>query len=395
FTIMLTLAIFGCSKTAVGTGSGGGSSGGGGGGGGGNTPRTFSVQGQIGLTGVGGIIIQAHEQFIVSIYSFKDEAELTNVNIEYYALDNSYKIAGIPAGDVYVIKAVKQGLTLSALVWGAAGETKTVNLSPISTVAAEIVSANPVVQATLEAANENTDMGVVETILNDIVEYYTNDSAALDELTASVNAGNLNAADLPAAVLDGVNDTVANESRTLTTAVYPAGTGTVEPNGGVYLRGTRLRLTAVPSDGYEFQNWSSGGSNPLEIELTNSVTNVIANFGIVSNYTAPNTFTAQGVIAFKEAGGMSTQALTEQRKIKVSSFKTGGNFDFVRVKLNGDNTYTVANLPLGEVCVIEVVRGGRAKLKNLVWGTADGEIKTADLTPTSTITVAVLLAGGN
>ncbi|GBR77280.1 hypothetical protein NO2_1685, partial [Candidatus Termititenax persephonae] len=42
-----------------------------------------------------------------------------------------------------------------------------------------------------------------------------------------------------------------------------------------------------------------------------------------------------------------------------------------------------------------VVRGGRAKLKNLVWGTADGEIKTADLTPTSTITVAVLLAGGN
>jgi hypothetical protein len=231
---MLAVAIFGCGKTASSIGSSGGGSSGGGGGGTPNTPKTFSVRGKIDLSKPDGAATQSQEQFSVSIYSFNADTDISNVDIKYYTVDNTYTMTGIPAGDVYLIKAVKGGqLELSALVWGAAGETKIVNLTPISTVTVELVSANPVIQATLEAANENTDMSVITEIQNDIETYYKNDPAALAELTASVNAGDLDAAALPGAVTDIVDDKVELNSRTLSVAVSLAGTGTVSPSGGV------------------------------------------------------------------------------------------------------------------------------------------------------------------
>jgi hypothetical protein len=393
-TIMLAAVIFGCGKTASSVGSSGGGSSGGGGGGGGskpNTPKTFSVQGKINLSKPDGAVTQSQEQFSVDIYSFNADTDISNVDIKYYARDNSYAITGIPAGDVYLIKAVKGGqLELSALVWGEAGENKTVNLTPVSTVTVEIVSANPVIQATLEAANENTDMSVITEIQNDIETYYKNDPAALAELTASVNAGDLDAAALPSGVISGVNSIVVANSRTLSVAVSPVGTGTVSPNGGVYLRGTTLRLKAVASAGYEFTSWASGGnSNPLEITLAEPVTSVTANFATDTGYAMPNSFTAQGSMAFNESGGIGIMAVNELISIKVSSFKTGDNFDFAKLSFTG-NTYKVSNLPLGEGYVIEARRGGRARLRSLVWGTTDGETKVANLTPTSTVVLDFL-----
>jgi hypothetical protein len=392
-TIMLAAAIFGCGKTASNVGSSGGGSSGGGGGGTPNTPKTFSVRGKIDLSKTDGAAIQAWGQFEVAIYSFNADTDISNVDIKYYALDNSYAITGIPAGDVYMIKAnnENEGVELSALVWGAAGENKTVNLTPISTVTVELVSANPVIQATLEAANENTDMGVIEEIQDDIAEYYSN-PAALAGLTDSVNNGDLDVAALPSDVLDIVDDKVELNSRTLSVAVWPVGTGTVSPNGGVYLSGTALRLKAVASEGYEFKSWSNGeNSNPWEIKLENSNISVTANFAADTGYAAPDSFTAQGSMAFNESGGISIMAVNEQIKIKVSSFKDSDKLDFVKISFTG-NTYEVSNLPVDEVCVIEAVRGGRARLKSLVWGTTDGETKTADLTPTSTVIVDFLEA---
>jgi hypothetical protein len=203
-------------------------------------------------------------------------------------------------------------------------------------------------------------------------------------------------ADLPGDVLNSVSSKVAANSRILNVAVSPAGAGTVElPNSGVYLSGTVLRLTAVASNGYEFENWSTGDTdNPLELELNEPVTSVTANFRAASNYTAPNSFSAQGSIAFNESGGIQTMAMTERYKIRVVS-STGNSFDFVQVQLKGDNTYKVSNLPLGEPCMIEVVCNGRARLRTLVWSFTDGETKIANLTPASSVVANLVLAGLN
>jgi hypothetical protein len=153
-----------------------------------------------------------------------------------------------------------------------------------------------------------------------------------------------------------------------------------------------LRLKATASAGYEFKSWSNGeNNNPWEIKLENSDISVTANFAADTSYAAPNSFTAQGSMAFDSSGGISIMGAHEQISIRVSSFKTGGNFDFANISLSG-NTYKVSNLPLGEACVIEAVRDGRAKLKSLVWGTTDGENKTANLTPTSSVVVDIVSA---
>ncbi|MDR1997933.1 MAG: hypothetical protein LBQ83_06390 [Candidatus Margulisbacteria bacterium] len=379
-TIITAVAIFGCGKTASSTGGGGGG-GSSGGGGGTPRPRTFSVQGHIDNSG--DVNIQSLDtEYEVSIYSFKEEIDLSGVECEYYALNNTYKITGIPLGAVYVIEAVREdSVTLSALVWGAAaGENKTVNLTPVSTVIATVISDDPVVQDSLAVSGVNATLsGILENIQEDIENYYESNPTA----TTNVNA-------LPPAVTGIVSDLVNTNKRTLAVTVSPAGTGTVSPNGGVYLKGTVLSLTAEPAGGYEFDNWSTGGNNPLEITL-NDNTSVIANFDVVSNYTAPNSFSVQGTIASDENGGFGAMALTEQYKIRIKSFDND-NLDFVKIKLRGDNTYTISNLPLANVYVVEATRGGTARLSNLVYGVQelDGMTETVNLTPTSTVLVQLL-----
>src|SRR5262249_22692290 len=72
----------------------------------------------------------------------------------------------------------------------------------------------------------------------------------------------------------------------LTTAVSPAGGGTVTPNplapglDGYYNNGTVVQLAASPTSGQQFSSWSgdaSGSSNPTSVTM-NAPRNVTANF---------------------------------------------------------------------------------------------------------------------
>jgi uncharacterized repeat protein (TIGR02543 family) len=68
----------------------------------------------------------------------------------------------------------------------------------------------------------------------------------------------------------------------LTTSVHPSGSGSVSvsPSGGTYQAGTEIELTANPSSGYVFSEWSggaTGGQNPRYITMDGDK-NVTANF---------------------------------------------------------------------------------------------------------------------
>jgi hypothetical protein len=70
----------------------------------------------------------------------------------------------------------------------------------------------------------------------------------------------------------------------LSTSVLPAGSGTVAANPtsstGYYNSGTPVQLTAAPTTGYSFSNWTgdaSGSTNPLTMNMT-APRSVVANF---------------------------------------------------------------------------------------------------------------------
>jgi uncharacterized repeat protein (TIGR02543 family) len=86
---------------------------------------------------------------------------------------------------------------------------------------------------------------------------------------------------------------------TLTTAVNPTGSGTVNASPvqnctGGYLAGTVVQLTAAPATGYAFANWSgdaSGTTNPVSVTM-NANLNVTANLRGVTLIAPANTLTA-------------------------------------------------------------------------------------------------------
>jgi hypothetical protein len=80
------------------------------------------------------------------------------------------------------------------------------------------------------------------------------------------------------------NFTEINNSYSLSTASYPANSGTVSGNG-TYTSGSTISISATPANGYQFSHWSgdtSGNSNPTSITI-NQDTSVIANFTEINN----------------------------------------------------------------------------------------------------------------
>lgn len=71
------------------------------------------------------------------------------------------------------------------------------------------------------------------------------------------------------------------EQYELEVIINPDNAGTVSPDGGSYEEGDEVSLSATPSSGWQFENWSGGGisssDNPLEIVMTSDLT-VTANF---------------------------------------------------------------------------------------------------------------------
>ena len=73
---------------------------------------------------------------------------------------------------------------------------------------------------------------------------------------------------------------------TLTTAVSPAGSGTVSPSSGTYAAGTVVTLTATAAADYSFSSWSgtdNNAINPTTVTMT-SDKSVTAYFTVVGEY---------------------------------------------------------------------------------------------------------------
>ncbi|HEY3217215.1 MAG TPA: kelch repeat-containing protein, partial [Candidatus Eisenbacteria bacterium] len=94
------------------------------------------------------------------------------------------------------------------------------------------------------------------------------------------------------------NITASFEAYTVTTAVAPAGTGTVSktPNQAFYAPGTGVMLTASPSLGYQFDSWSGdvvGTGNPTTPLVSGNIS-VTANFSLVPPGCGTWTLTTAG-----------------------------------------------------------------------------------------------------
>jgi len=93
---------------------------------------------------------------------------------------------------------------------------------------------------------------------------------------------------------------------TLTTSVFPSGSGSVSPSGGTYAAGTSVALTANPASGYKFDHWggsATGTSNPVTITM-NSNKNVIAYF-VPVQYTLTTSVSpsGSGYVTLSPSGG--------------------------------------------------------------------------------------------
>jgi hypothetical protein len=233
FTIMLTLAIFGCGKAQQ-VGGGGSSSGGGGGGG---TPQTFSVEGKVygaqEQAQTSGMSTQAAGDYTIKVLQFTDDTPWVDGTWTPDD-DGKYQINGLPLGTVFVVVVEKGNLKMKNLAFSNKAETKTADLTPTSTVTVEVISANAAARQMLENFNENINIDAAVTEVQDGVDkYYKIHTDELDNLRDAADNGN----EIP---LNDVNtlkdDPNVVQTYALTVDVNPVNSGTVIPNSGTYLK---------------------------------------------------------------------------------------------------------------------------------------------------------------
>jgi Divergent InlB B-repeat domain len=100
------------------------------------------------------------------------------------------------------------------------------------------------------------------------------------------------------------------QSYALSVSCNPAngGTVTMNPNMQVYPYGTQVTLTATPSSGYAFVNWTgnASGTSSMQIVMTNKMS-VTANFSAVLPATTTIYYaTAANVVAYNSLNGANT-----------------------------------------------------------------------------------------
>jgi uncharacterized repeat protein (TIGR02543 family) len=135
--------------------------------------------------------------------------------------------------------------------------------------------------------------------------------------------GDLTGTTNPATITMNSNKTVTAvftqqqvQQYTLTTSVSPQGAGTVSlnPAGGSYTAGTQVTLTATPSSGYVFSNWTgdlTGTTNPATITMNSNKT-VVANFsgsgsgGTTYSLSVSVSPQGAGTVSLNPAGGVYT-----------------------------------------------------------------------------------------
>jgi len=116
----------------------------------------------------------------------------------------------------------------------------------------------------------------------------------------------------------------------LTTSVGPPGGGTISVSplspDGYYSAGTSVQLTATPNSGFQFSNWSSGGSgnaNPLFLAM-------VAPYSVQANFNGPSTtvsvsaYPASGNVFGITAGPDGALWFTEQNVQKIGRITTTG-----------------------------------------------------------------------
>ena len=96
-----------------------------------------------------------------------------------------------------------------------------------------------------------------------------------------------------------------------TLAVTAGEGGTVSSSGGTYSQGTQVSITATPSSGFTFSQWSDGSTtNPITVTL-NSNTNLSATFtAIINRYTL--------TVTAGEGGTVSTEGGTYDEGTEVT-----------------------------------------------------------------------------
>ena len=108
-----------------------------------------------------------------------------------------------------------------------------------------------------------------------------------------------------------------------TLAVTAGEGGTVSTSGGTYSQGTQVSITATPSSGFTFSQWSDGSTtNPITVTL-NSNTNLSASFtAIINSYTL--------TVTAGEGGTVSTEGGTydEGTEITITATSSEG-YEFV------------------------------------------------------------------
>ncbi|MDR1113913.1 MAG: hypothetical protein LBL50_02350 [Candidatus Margulisbacteria bacterium] len=298
FTIMLTLAIFGCGKAQQASG-GGGSSGGGGG-----NPTTFTISGTAQVPssiddtlyaswperlgrGLASVFIP---QVYAANFNFKP---LKNADVKIFEFGGNTIITtaktsneghytiNLPLGKIYVVvveKAASDGSATINIKNIAHEENPVVDVTPVTSVAVEAISQNNTIREAIAALNSgsgdnkpdvSTVAGIIETVKENVENYY-------DTYTSEIN----DVVDVTSPVPPTVPPDLIEEY-TLTVAVSPANSGTVTPNGGTYLKNAKVKLQAFANTDWRFDSWSgdlTGNNNPSdEIAITTDIT-VTANF---------------------------------------------------------------------------------------------------------------------
>ncbi|GBR73873.1 hypothetical protein NO1_1145 [Candidatus Termititenax aidoneus] len=360
FTVMLTLAIFGCGKAQQASGGGGSS-----GGGGGNTKTTFDISGaaQVPSSIADDLLYASWPErlgrglasvFIPQVYAadfgFKP---LKNADVKVFELgtdtivvtaktgnDGRYSVS-LPLGKIYVVameKAASDGSATINIKNIAHEENPVVDVTPITSVVVEAISQNSTIRETLIAVNTGSGggkpdvsavAGIVETVQENVETYYDTHTDEIDNV------------DVTSPAPPDVSNIPKIEEYTLIITVSPSeaeSSGvtvnkTPAPNGsnGKYLKGTKVKLQAISNAPYRFDQWSGANGNAVvnnEITLNTGKT-ITAEFVKTVVVRVPKAIT-DGVEVAKVNISPAPNPRTFSTYVSNSGMFNGndGNYDF-------------------------------------------------------------------
>jgi List-Bact-rpt repeat protein/Big-like domain-containing protein/uncharacterized protein DUF11 len=114
-----------------------------------------------------------------------------------------------------------------------------------------------------------------------------NSPASVTNTVAAWGGGDLVHTSLGTAATASDTATVTPSQYVLTTAVSPAGSGTVTPtSGNLYNVGTVVPITATPAGGYAFVNWTSSPGTVANSTLASTTITMNAAETVTANFTA-------------------------------------------------------------------------------------------------------------